>query len=87
MVEHTDETLNVRVKTYRSWKRDCCYRQRAWGLVKVVSMKLPVVLKALPKRTGLKESPKDICKDRNIGTWKSWNMERIATRRSVDTEN
>ena len=31
-------------------------------------------------RTGLKETPTDICTDRNIGTWKGRNMERIAAR-------
>ena len=40
-------------------------------------MKVLVMLKALQKYAGLKESPKDRCKDRNIGTWKGWNVELL----------
>ena len=32
------------------------------------------------QHTGLKEASKDICKDRNIGTWKALNMEMITHR-------
>ena len=29
------------------------------------------------KHTGLKDTPKGIWKDRNIGTWKGWNAELL----------
>lgn len=38
------------------------------------------------KHTGLKKAPKDICKDRNIGTWKALNMEMITHRWNIDNE-
>lgn len=47
------------------------------GLVKIKVMKIHIVLQALFKHTGLKKASKDICKDRNIGTWKALNMEMI----------
>ena len=38
------------------------------------------------KHTGLKEAPKGICKDRNIGTWKALNTEMITNLWSIDNE-
>ena len=38
------------------------------------------------KLTGLKEAPKDICKAKIIGTWKTENMEEIQFRGSIDKE-
>lgn len=38
-------------------------------------MKYRMTLKGVIKQTGLKGKPKDICKDRIIGTWKTDNVE------------
>ena len=40
-------------------------------------MKVLVMLQASQKYAGLKRTPKDICKDRNIGTWKGQNAELL----------
>ena len=37
----------------------------------------PYNLTGVIKRTGLKDSSKDICADRNIGTWKGWSVELL----------
>ena len=35
------------------------------------------------KHIGSQQEPKDICKDRNIGTWKSRNVESFADNETV----
>lgn len=53
--------------------------------VKVVHMRIskscqyenPCDVTGIRKYAGLKESPKDRCKDRNIGTWKGWSVELL----------
>jgi hypothetical protein len=38
------------------------------------------------KHTGSKKAPKDICKGRDIGTWKATNMETFISLRNGDDE-
>ena len=40
------------------------------GFSKNTGYEKPYAVTGGIKRTGLKDKPKDICKDRNIGTWK-----------------
>ena len=44
-------------------------------LSKTLRYEKPYNVKGIIKQTGLEELPKDICKDKIIGTWKARNME------------
>lgn len=48
-----------------------------WGLVRLIVMKLPILLKAESSVQAQRETPKTICTDRIIGTWKADNMEDL----------
>jgi len=47
------------------------------GLSKTFGYEKPYNVTGIIKRTGLKVAPKGVCTDRNIGTWKATNMERL----------
>ncbi|MBO5561696.1 MAG: hypothetical protein J6A07_08595 [Firmicutes bacterium] len=49
-----------------------------WGLVKLQGYETPYGVTGTVKHTGSKDAPKDICTDRNIGTWKDRNAERLS---------
>ncbi len=56
------------------------YRTTKVGLVrfsKIGCYEKPYTVKGSIKLTGLKKQPKDICKDRIIGTWKAKNTEGL----------
>ena len=48
-----------------------------WGEVRILAMKVPAMLQALDMHR-LRGTPKGICTDRNIGTWKGRGMELTA---------
>ena len=48
--------------------KNCCYES-------------PYYVIGINKHAGSKGSPKDICTDRNIGTWKGWNAELLWAKR------
>ena len=70
----TDEMPNVRLYTQAaemSFSQSGAYV----GKSKNIRYEIPCGFTGAAKHTGLKAEPTDICKDRNIGTWKGQNME------------
>ena len=61
-------------------RRKCGCRQVAVcaGVSKICLYENPYNVTGIVVRTGSKGTPTDICTDRNIGTWKGRNMERVA---------
>ena len=44
------------------------------GISKICSYETPYNVKSIIKRTGLKQTPKGICTDKSVGTWKAMDM-------------
>jgi len=51
------------------------------GMSKILGYETPYSVTGAIKRTGLKQTPKGICTDRLVGTWKAMNTDakRVAT--------